>query len=155
MRSVRTMALASVVLAAATMVREPSLASPAQSGNNPVDLVQVQLVVPRKVTVGKTFRVVDEVENQGRAIAFQSVTGFFLSDDDKIDETDIPVGGRRVPQLAPGQSHSMTSAVTLKPEIKPGEYYFIAVADARHELEDRSRLDNVRAVPITVVAGKH
>src|SRR5512140_1780225 len=103
----------------------------AQDVNSPIDLVQVQLVVPRKVTIGKLFRVMDEVENQGRAVAFQSITGFFLSEDPEPDSQDIGIGGRRVPQLGPGQAHSMTTPVTLKGTIKPGDYFFLAVADAR------------------------
>jgi hypothetical protein len=93
----------------------------------------------------------DEVENQGTSMAFPTVTGFFLSEDKVADENDIPVGGRRVPRLGANQSHSTATPVTLKPTIKPGDYYFIAVADARHELEERSREDNTRAVRVTVL----
>jgi hypothetical protein len=122
-----------------------------QSVNSPVDLVQTQLVVPRKVTIGKVFRVLDEVENQGKVITPPSVTGFFLSEDAVFDAKDISVGGRRVPRLGASQSHSTVTPVTLKSTIKPGEYYFLAVADARRELEERSRDDNVRAVHVTVL----
>jgi len=116
-----------------------------------VDLAQIQFVVPGKVTIGKTFRVLDEVENQGESLAFQTVTGFYLSVDDVLDDGDIVVGGRRAPQLGSNQSHSTTTPVTLKPDIKPGDYYLLAVADAKRDIEERTRENNVRAVRITVL----
>ncbi len=122
-----------------------------QSVNSPLDLVQIQLVVPAKVTIGKTFRVMDEVENQGTSITPPTETWFHLSADKVLDEKDPVVGGRRVPRLGARQSHSTVTPVTLKPGIAPGDYYFLAVADGKHEIEDRSREDNVRAVPIKVL----
>ncbi len=129
----------------------PAVVSGPQSVNSPIDLAQIQLLVPAKVTIGKLFRVTDEVENHGTEVASPTVTGFYLSKDDKLDDTDVAVGGRRVPRLGASQGHSTVTPVTLKPAIEPGEYYFLAVADARHELEERSRLDNVRAVKVTVL----
>jgi hypothetical protein len=126
--------------------------SPAlQTKGNKVDLVQVQLLVPKKVRIGKVFRVMDEVENQGDSLALESLTGFYLSQDDQWDEKDILVGGRRVPQLGKDQRHEQITPVTLKPEIVPGNYYFLALADARHQLAERYRDNNTRAVPILVL----
>ena len=129
----------------------PLHAAAAQQKGSRVDLVQVQLLVPKKVQIGKAFRVVDEVENQGEALAFQSITGFYLSEDDQWDEKDVLVGGRRVPQLGKEQRHEQITPVTLKPEIVPGNYYFLALADAKHQLEERYRENNLRAVPILVL----
>ncbi len=129
----------------------PAFASGPQSVNSPIDLAQIQLLVPGKVTIGKLFRVTDEVENQGIGLAPPTVTYFYLSKDDKLDDTDVVVGGRRVPRLGSYQGHSTVTPVTLKPAIEPGDYYFLAVADGRHELEERSRLDNVRAVKVKVL----
>ncbi len=140
-----------VLLTAAPASLAVSPAPAAQDVYSPIDLVEIQLVVPRTVTVGKTFRVLDEVENQGTGVAFETITGFFLSEDQVADSGDVGVGGHRVPQLGPRRSHSATTPVTLKSTIKPGEYYFVAVADAKRELDERSRLDNMRAVPITVL----
>ncbi len=129
----------------------PQPTSSPQSVNSPIDLAQIQLLVPGKVTIGKLFRVTDEVENQGIGLAPPTVTYFYLSKDDKLDDADVVVGGRRVPRLGSYQGHSTVTPVTLKPAIEPGDYYFLAVADGRHELEERSRLDNVRAVKVKVL----
>ncbi len=67
-----------------------------------------------------------------------------------LDPDDVVVGGRRVPQLGSLQAHETVTPVTLKPEIPPGEYYFIAMADAPNDLEERYRENNMRAVKITV-----
>ncbi len=126
--------------------------SPAlQTKGNKVDLVQVQLLVPKKVRIGKVFRVMDEVENQGDSLALDSTTGFYLSQDDQWDEKDILVGGRRVPALGKDQKHEQITPVTLKPDIVPGNYYLLALADARHQLAERYRDNNTRAVPILVL----
>lgn len=119
-----------------------------------VDLVQVQLLLPKKVRVGKTFMVMDEVENQGESIAQNSVTGFFLSQDDEFDAKDLLIGGRRVPALAGRQSSNTQSPVTIKAPVPPGDYYFIALADLRHDLEERYRNNNTRATKVTVEAAK-
>jgi subtilase family serine protease len=116
-----------------------------------VDLVQVQLLVPKRVRIGKTVRVMDEVENQGDSLALETVTGFYLSEDDQWDEKDILVGGRRVPQLGSRQSHNTVTPVTIKPAVTPGNYHFLALADARHRLEERYRGNNVRSVAIIVL----
>ncbi len=129
-------------------------AAPASTQDNPtsrVDLVQVQLTLPSKVTIGKAFIVMDEVENQGTSLAFQTVTGFYLSLDDVLDDSDVVVGARRVPQLGASQSHDNRTPVTLKAEIKPGDYYLLAVADAKKQIEERTRENNIRAVRVTVL----
>ena len=43
------------------------------------------------------------------------------------------------------------SASTLKVDIKPGDYYLLAVADAKKQLEERTRGNNIRAVRITIL----
>jgi hypothetical protein len=127
-------------------------AAPArQSVNSPIDLVQIQLTVPSKVTVGKLFRVMDEVENQGTSLAWPTTTYFYLSEDDVLDARDVLVGGRRVPRLGANQSHSTSTPVTLKPGIAAGNYYLIALADGGRQLEERYRENNTRAVRLTVL----
>ncbi len=119
-----------------------------------VDLVQVQLIVPAKITPGKTFLVSDEVENTGDLPAINSLTGFILSADDTVDENDLRLGLRRVPALRPQQSSSRQTPVPLPKDVEPGAYYLIVVADATGALEERTKDNNVRATRTTVVAAK-
>ena len=150
-RLITPAALAFFVSLPGTGSTKPDNASPALQKASRVDLVQVQLLVPKKVRIGKVFRVMDEVENQGDSMALESLTGFYLSEDDTWDEKDVLVGGRRVPQLGSRQTHEAITPVTLKSTIAPGNYYFIALADARNQIEERYRENNTRAVPILVL----
>jgi hypothetical protein len=134
-----------------TLAGRAELRAAAQQKGGSVDLVQVELIVPKKIRVGKAFRVMDRLENQGQSVAFKTVTGFYLSEDDRWDEKDVLVGGRRAPQLAGQQSHETVTPVTLKPTVTSGNYYFLAVADATHVLEERYRDNNTRAVAVIVL----
>jgi hypothetical protein len=131
----------------------PGRAAPPQtqfSKTSPVDLVQVGFNVPGKIKIGKEFRVLDEIESVGDQPAARSVTGFFLSRDDTWNEGDMLLGGRRIPELAPGRTHSDASALKLPDRIEPGTYYVLAVADFQRLIEERYENNNVRAVKITV-----
>ena len=143
----------SLMLAALVAVALPSGAAavPQDHPDSRVDLVQIQLLVPAKVTLGKAFLIVDEVENQGTTMAFQTVTGFYLSLDDVLDDSDVVVAAWRVRQLGANQSDSTHTPVTLKLDIKPGDYYLLAVADAKKQIEERTRGNNIRAVRITIL----
>ena len=117
-----------------------------------VDLVQTQLNLPGKVKIGKKFQVLDELENAGEYLAPMSVTHFYLSLDDRYDNADLLVGGRRVPPLTPTQFSSAMSPIVLNENVKPGVYYLIAVADGPREIEERYETNNTRAVRVTVQA---
>jgi hypothetical protein len=123
-----------------------------RDNTNLIDLVQVQLNAPGKVTPGKKFRVLDELENQGEASSLQTVTYFYLSYDDQLDEKDLVVGGRRVPPLMPGGSHNTPTAITLPVEIPPGDFFLIALCDATKLMDERYENNNTRAVRIKVLA---
>jgi hypothetical protein len=150
MRTTLPIALVACLLVLPTSARGESPRLPVETQKIHVDLVQIQLVLPGKVKIGKTFQVLDELENAGTEPAFQTTTLYFLSRDNKLDESDVIVGGRRAPQLGATQSHSATIPVTLKPTIEPGVYYFIAMADGKREIEERYKDNNTRAVKITV-----
>jgi len=137
------------MLATAPASREPP-PGPALQGTGQVDLVQVQLNAPRKVRIGKTFTVMDQVENQGEWEAQTTVTGFYLSTDDQFDEKDLLVAARRVPRLDVRQGQTGTTPITLKENVAPGDYHLIAVANARRDVEERYLTNNTRAVRLTV-----
>jgi hypothetical protein len=137
---------ASVLLASSDLVPVAS----AQSKNSPIDLVQTSCVVPGKVKAGQKFRVMDEVENAGTEFAVESVTYFYLSANNQIDNQDIVIGGRRVPRLDPRQANSYPSMVLMPAAVPPGDYYLIAKANADGRLEERYLDNNTLATKITV-----
>jgi uncharacterized membrane protein len=132
----------------------PSHTRAQTSQDSPVDLVQVGLVVPAKLTVGKAFTVSDEVENAGRETSLDSVTGFFLSTDEAAHRTDVRLGAHRVPALQPGSRYSRESRLKVPPNVTPGTYYVIAFANADNGVEERYKTNNARAVKVEVVASR-
>lgn len=136
----------------ALMAMPPVLLS--QDRVSQVDLVQVQLNLPGKITAGKSFIVLDEVENAGDQPSPRSVTGFCLSQDDVCDERDLRLGARRVPPLQARQTHSFQTAVKLPAEVPAGEYYLIAVADATNVVVERYKNNNTRATKTLVLPAK-
>lgn len=117
---------------------------------SPVDLVQTTLNAPGKVKIGKKFRIMDELESVGDSTATMSVTYFYLSKDDKLDDTDIAIGARRVPPLARGRVSQDFTEATIPGTVEPGRYYLIAMANATKTVDERYLDNNTRANKITV-----
>lgn len=119
-----------------------------------VDLAQTQLTVPKKVTVGKRFVVLDTVENLGDTSSPLTVTGFCLAKTDVCTPTDLKVAARRVPALLGGAQHSSESPMTLPDTVEPGSYFMVVTANANNDVQERSRVNNVRAAPVEVEGKK-
>lgn len=119
-----------------------------------VDLAQTQLTVPKKVTVGKRFVVLDTVENLGDTSSPLTVTGFCLAKTDVCTATDLKVAARRVPALMGGAQHSSESPMTLPDTVEPGSYFMVVTANANNDVQERSRVNNVRAAPVEVEGKK-
>lgn len=119
-----------------------------------VDLAQTQLTVPKKVTVGKRFVVLDTVENLGDTSSPLTVTGFCLAKTDVCTATDLKVAARRVPALMGGAQHSSESPMTLPDTVEPGSYFIVVTANANNDVQERSRVNNVRAAPVEVEGKK-
>jgi hypothetical protein len=149
-----TIPLAVLVLLGAVFVWVPPASAqapdPAQDRMSPIDLVQVTLIVPGKLKLGKRFRVFDEVESAGTQASMQCVTRYYLSKDDKLDDQDLMFGGRYVPGIAPGRTSQDTTWVELPTAIEPGQYYVIAMVNATKTLVERYLDNNTRAVKITI-----
>lgn len=129
----------------------PAAAQQKSDPNSPVDLVLVSCQMPGTVTIGRKFQVRDEVENAGESGAAESVTIFFLSTDNVLDEKDVAIRGRRVPPLGPWQRHAQSTTITLEREA-PGTWYLIAVADGQRRVDERHEGNNTFATKFTLVA---
>ena len=127
----------------------------AQDRVSQVDLVQVQLNLPSKVTAGTSFIVLDEVENAGNDPSPRSMTGFCLSEDDVCDEKDLRLGARRVPPLQARQTNAFQTVIKLPADVPAGEYYLVAVADATNAVVERYKNNNTRATRTQVLPAKH
>lgn len=104
-----------------------SVAKPLQIGP---DLVVLALTVPATAAAGGPITVTDTVKNKGGGAAGASVTAFHLSTNNSLDSGDLLLGSRAVVDLAAGVSSVGTTTLTVPPEVTPGTYYVIAIADA-------------------------
>lgn len=145
------------VLAGVAMLALVCGASPAgaqYSKTSTVDLVQTQLTVPKKVTAGKRFMVLDTVENQGETSAPTTITGFCLAKDNFCGEKDIRFAARRIPPLAAGASHAGESPIAVPDTVEAGHYFLVVIANANNDVEERHRENNTRSSAIEVEAKK-
>lgn len=115
------------------------------------DLAISALSAPAKAEAGATMSVSEATVNQGGGSAPASVTAFALSADWKLDDEDVRLAGSRaVGPLAPGQTSTASTGVTIPAGIAPASYYLIAIADDGAATPETSETNNVRWQTIRV-----
>jgi subtilase family serine protease len=122
------------------------------------DLVVTSFAAPTIAAAGLTLTVSDSTRNQGSVAAEPSTTRFYLSSDVVLDGTDVLLGSRPVPALAPGETHSASSTLVLPADTPTGSYYLFAKADGAGVLFESQEANNtstrvLRIGPDLVVAG--
>ena len=110
------------------------------------------LTAPASAPAGSSILVTDTTKNAGgAATANVTTTRFYLSVDNKLGGSDIPLGpGRSVPVLAAGGSNTAGTMITIPPGTTPGAYYIIAKADDGGVQAESKETNNTKATPITV-----
>lgn len=114
------------------------------------DVVVTELAVSPKGAAGGTIQVTETTRNQGTGRAAASMTRFYLSSDALLGAGDTPLGGREIAELAPGDSSSGTSSLTLPASLEAGTYYLFAKADGDDQLNESSETNNARAGAVAV-----
>jgi subtilase family serine protease len=74
----------------------------------------------------------------------------FLSKNNRFDITDPELSARVVPGLAPGETHSATTAVTIPAGTVAGVYYVLARVDSDNEVSEINETNNGASRKITV-----
>jgi subtilase family serine protease len=93
------------------------------------DLTMTTVSGPASAARGGTITVSDTATNIGGSSASPFYVGIYLSADAVITESDMLLGYRNVPGLAPGASNTGTTSVSIPSSIAPGTYYIGAIAD--------------------------
>ena len=114
------------------------------------DLTISALTVPATAGAGLAITVSDTTRNQGSGPAQASTTTFFLSTDTGLDGTDVHLGGRPVPALAPGATSSGSTVLTLPPGTTAGTYFVIARADGGDVVAETAETNNTIARQLPV-----
>ncbi len=94
------------------------------------DLVVSTVTAPAQGGAEASITVTDTTANQGPRPSTASSTKFYLSSDATLDASDVLLGSRAVPALAPGTASSGSTTIAVPASTPPGTYVVIAKADA-------------------------
>jgi subtilase family serine protease/subtilisin family serine protease len=106
------------------------------------DLAITSFTAPTVAAAGLTITLADSTRNQGGVAAGSSTTGFYLSADALLDASDILLGGRAIPALAAGETHSGSVALLVPGGTPTGSYYLFAKADSTSAVTESQEANN-------------
>jgi subtilisin family serine protease/uncharacterized membrane protein len=106
------------------------------------DLRVTALTVPAMSGAGAAITVTDTTTNQGSGPIGATTTTYYFSTNPSVDSADVVLGGRSVPALAAGGSHTGSATVTLPDDLSAGTYYILARADGADAEAETQELNN-------------
>ncbi|HEX9366426.1 MAG TPA: S8 family serine peptidase, partial [Vicinamibacterales bacterium] len=122
------------------------------SDDLPPDLIISAMSAPATGGAGATISVTDTTKNQGTGFAQATTTRYYLSTNNVLDASDVMLGGRAVPALAPGASNTGTVTLTIPASTAGGTYYLFSKADADDVVLENHETNNLYATNITIGA---
>jgi subtilase family serine protease len=115
------------------------------------DVTVTAVTGPVSAGGGTSITAGDTTKNEGGDTMPASVTSFYLSTNSTIDASDVFLGSRPVPSLAPGASDTGSVSLLL-PTASPGTYYIIAKADGNDGTIEPQESNNTRLRIIAITA---
>ena len=109
------------------------------------DVIVSAVSAPAGAAAGTAINVSDTTKNQGGGAAGPTTTRYYLSSNTALDASDVALGGRALPGLAPGVVDTGHTSLTLPPTTGAGVYYVIAQADGAAAMAETSETNNIRA----------
>lgn len=116
--------------------------------------VQNQAVSSATITAGNKFLVNSKLVNAGNANALSGKTGYFLSQDTSYQSYDIFLGSSSVGSLSPAAGILKTFSGKVPLNQNGGNYYILFFADYDGLVTESNENNNIRYVPVKVVARK-
>jgi subtilisin family serine protease len=114
------------------------------------DLAVSAITAPVKAGAGTAITVIDTTTNSGGGTATESLTRFYLSENNTLDASDTRLtGGHLVPALEPGVTDSGSTSLML-PNVAAGTYYLIAKADDDNVVPESQETNNMLIRSITI-----
>jgi DNA-binding beta-propeller fold protein YncE len=114
------------------------------------DLYITNITAPASTIAGEVIVISDVTEKNGDATT-ESITSFYLSNNNRYDTWDIPLGERIFPAFGSGLFESSAStSVSIPPDTVPGTYYIIARADSENSISERNEQNNNKSTSIIV-----
>ncbi|MFD2787788.1 CARDB domain-containing protein [Hymenobacter rubripertinctus] len=98
---------------------------------------------PTSGLAGSPLFVQTGIRNQGGGSAASSAVGYYLSTDNLLDASDVPLGVLAGGSLAPNQSINRSGQVTIPGTTVGGTYYLLHVADPQNAVAESNETNNV------------
>lgn len=117
--------------------------------NKPDLVVQGPFTAPTSVLTGGIYSLSAIIKNQGPNGSQFNCIGFYLSPDATWDATDAYLGASCQALLLQGQSGICSITATI-PQVKPGPYHLLLVADPLNAEAEQNETNNVVALALTV-----
>ena len=116
------------------------------------DLVVSALTAPNSARAGDVIGITDTTRNDGAGTAPDSTTLYYLSTDNVLGPTDIPIGSRTVGTLVPSASSTPAApvGVQIPAGTAPGSYFIIANADGDNLIAEPNEVNNPRTRVIVI-----
>lgn len=114
------------------------------------DLTVFALAVHATAGAGLTVTASDTIRNQGPGATNPSTVRFYLSINNTLDASDVPIGSRSIPALAPDASSSGTTTFTIPQDTPAGTWYIIANADADSVISETNETNNICAQAVQI-----
>ncbi|HEV8394831.1 MAG TPA: S8 family serine peptidase [Vicinamibacterales bacterium] len=115
------------------------------SDDLPPDLVVQSTAAPATGGADADIVVSETTKNLGTGTAANSATGFYLSVNSTFDASDVFLGGRPAPQLAPGAADAASTTLHLPASTAAGSYYVLAKSDWNSQVSESVETNNVKA----------
>lgn len=117
------------------------------------DLTVTAVTGVDSVATAATFPVTTTVLNGGEGSSPASQVYVYLSSDATITTSDLLIGSRNVPTLAPGISSTVTTSLSIPSNVVPGTYYIGAIVDAYNGVKESNETNNVLVGGTIAVTG--
>jgi subtilase family serine protease len=114
------------------------------------DLIVSSMTVPSSVAAGKGMTITETTKNIGSGDAPASETSYYLSVDGVLDNGDVALGTRSIPESPAGAVSEGAVVVTVPAGTPAGSYSIIAKADSGDVVQETSETNNTYRRIITV-----
>jgi CubicO group peptidase (beta-lactamase class C family) len=115
------------------------------TGREIVDLRTVRSrVEPRRAAPGDALRLVARLRNMSDHASLPTAVDFYLVPERRFGEGALWMGREQLAELAPGMRKTLRLRTKLPPDLAPGKYYAVALADRDKANYDLDRANNLR-----------
>lgn len=117
-------------------------------------IVEHPNILTNNLIVGASTVVDCSIKNQGWVSTDTANTGYYLSTDTLLDNTDLLIGSSMMTPINTNDTLLQTATITIPINTLSGNYYVLYVADHLNTLVENNETNNVAYLPLTIVASQ-